>query len=236
MHEIIKKEILSILQNIPDKWNTWRKNNADKLESIHHDCNGLDFSQCDLSGLNLSGLNFRWAVFTGAYLKNTDFTDSILIETLFDRVNAEQALFIKTRCDEMIAREALFIDADFTDAQLTNANFERSMMNGALLRHTHAANINLTAGELSDAVIEGADFTGAVLHQVDLTNTVLINTNFSYAEMTDANFIPVENESLRGINLTGVNLLKTHIRISLIKAKRLHIKFDKFTRFPENKK
>ncbi len=113
----------------------------------------------------------------GAYLRNVDLSNESLFFSSLDEVNLSYANLYK-----LTATGSTFFKADFTGADMREANFSFS--------HFHEATMtgaNLYKLKAVSASFVRADFTGA-----DMRETNLINADFRDANLTNANFTGAE--------------------------------------------
>lgn len=107
---------------------------------------GIDWSHCDLSGLDL-----RRSRLDDAILRNTQFRATNLHSSSLHR-------------------------ADLSFADLRSANLDRSQLDGAVLRGANLAGTSLIGADLSGADLRHADLRGARLSGADLAGARLDRT------------------------------------------------------------
>jgi len=138
----------------------------------------VDFTNVDLSGMNLRGEPFFGANLAGANLAGADLFGANLINaSLFDANLAYADL----------------IHANLTGAYLFSADLTQAALFGAYL-----TDANLTGASLTGASLTGANLTGA-----NLTDANLVYANLKFADLFGAN---LTNASLFEADLTGANL------------------------------
>ena len=155
-----------------------------------------NFTGCILNGENLNETDFSYADFDGAELNNAKFWlgtyDAILVGTKFTNVEAE--------------------DVDFTNADLTEADFRPDIPNGtnlqwaafvgAVLIEARMNEVDLRGANLSGANLECANLQGADLRNADFTGASLVNADLTGAQLDGANF---SGADMAGANLNGTN-------------------------------
>jgi uncharacterized protein YjbI with pentapeptide repeats len=175
-----------------------------------------DYSNHDLTYLDLSGLNFKGAKLAKSNLYGADFTGA----------NLRGSDMSGTRLDR-----ATLIRADFSGANLTGASILRPTVYSDLTENIadapRFAGANLTdirvMANMSGADFHGADLTNAnftprearpgqgtittlaknMLKSCDFTKAILRGANFDHAVLTFARFA--------GADLTGANLTDTDL-------------------------
>lgn len=153
------REHVKIFKKGVKVWNEWRRVDM----NARPDLSGYDFKGQDLSyvnwmvtnlaGANLSGCNLRQAYMTHANLQeanfqkasihradmrnsncvNTDFTDADAFEGLYPRAMLHQTKFVRCNLRDSIWIAAFLNEVDFTDADLTGADFARAKTSGLVI-------------------------------------------------------------------------------------------------------
>jgi uncharacterized protein YjbI with pentapeptide repeats len=153
------KDDIKIFRQGVKAWNEYRRVNMNARPDFSgHDFKGADLSYVnwmvtDLSGANLSGCNLKQAYMTHANLQNadltnasihradmrntncvdTDFTGSDIFEGLYPRAVLHQTKFVGCNLRDSVWINAFMNEVDFTDADLTGADFSGSKRNGLIL-------------------------------------------------------------------------------------------------------
>ncbi|MEQ8823965.1 MAG: pentapeptide repeat-containing protein [Filomicrobium sp.] len=184
----------------------------------------VDFSDLNLTLIDLSGLDFKRAVLTGADLYGTDFSNADLTGTDLSYTRLDRATIIGTNFTEADLTESSFLrptthtdtrinrseTADFTRAKLVRTRlFAR--LDGASFRSadlTEADFSPLSSGANTIAVlpyvtIVGADFSNAILKGANLQQGKLSYSNFRNADLREVDFRAAE---LTGVNFAGANV------------------------------
>jgi uncharacterized protein YjbI with pentapeptide repeats len=199
----------------------------------------VDFSDLNLTLIDLSGLNFKKAILTGADLYGADVSHA----------NLSGADLSAARLDRMTIIGADFSGADLTDATMlrptafTDTRFDRSeapVFNGAKLVRTRIfgrldgalfqkADLTqadfspLSSGSNTIAVLpfnklSGANFAGAVMHGVNLQQGKLEFANFRDADLRDADLRAAD---LTGADFTGADLSGANFAGAIVDRARL---------------
>lgn len=138
-----------------------------EVERACRNCNlvGIDLANQSLSGkyrvsvtntplsTNPKGLGYATPVdLTGANLQDATFASAILVEVIFNKARLANADFSNANL-----RDAQFIGADLTNVNLQGANlegadFQNAVLQGADLRDCDLSTANLTGADLTDAL------------------------------------------------------------------------------------
>jgi len=157
---------------------------------------GGNFAGCILNGENLNETDFSYADFDGAELNNAKFWlgtyDAILVGTKFTNVEAE--------------------DVDFTNADLTEADFRSDTPNGTNLQWAVFDGAILIEARMNEADLRGASFAGASLDCANLQGADLRNADFTGASLVNADLTGAQLDGaifdsavMTGANLNGTN-------------------------------
>lgn len=176
---------------------------------------GEPLSFAILSGVDLSGLDLHGAYFTQAQCIKTNFSGSILDNTNFSQVMANEADFTgsslkgavfertmllkaklkKANLSEAVMKQAIFKEADLTEADLTGAMLELSMiMNTPMVKAVlNGIKANLTVfsdGDASDMIFKEAKLDRCLLRRLKLDRADFSRTAFpstTFMEVTGNN-------------------------------------------------
>lgn len=142
-----KDEHIRILSEGALAWNEWRFREETKrsLKSLEF-AKTIDFTDTDLSYLNLKAANLRGINFSGADLHNTDLP----------RANLNSAILRAANLSKANLRFASLISADLSGADLT----------GSFLTGTNFYYADLTNADLTDSRMEGTNFASNDLSNV----------------------------------------------------------------------
>ena len=206
----------------------------------HCTLEGRDLSNRDLSGAILSGANLYGAKLDGTNLSGADLSYTVLYKanlanTVFTGANLSYTNMcgatnplVKVDWPGGTYHEKKYLIFDFTDTDLSYADFDHAQMpdvilTDAIVRHTnfHDANLagadlsykdltgtiltetNLTDANLSGVDLSGKDLTGTILKGADLTDVTLPTISLS-----DKNF---QRTVFDGLDLSGKNLSKSSL-------------------------
>jgi uncharacterized protein YjbI with pentapeptide repeats len=186
-----------------------------------------DFTSADLMGADLrvariSDANFSGANFTGADLRRAsfggDFTDANLSGAKASRAgfsnDYEPSIsFVRVKAPGLIADEGFFNNPDFTDADLSgadfrNAHFDSPQFIGTDLRRANFAGAALRGYDGPAASLARANLAGASLHGADLMGIKLNDAKLDGADLTNAKLraADLHGASFKDATLTGADL------------------------------
>mmetsp|Transcript_21667 Transcript_21667/g.35855 ORF Transcript_21667/g.35855 Transcript_21667/m.35855 type:complete len:206 (-) Transcript_21667:228-845(-) len=97
-----------------------------------------------------------------------------------------------------VTRGVIYEGKDFSGQDLTNSNFQTSLMRGANFSNAKLKGANFFDADLSTSNLEGADLTGAVLEVTNMRNVNLKNAILTGAFMSG-------NTKLEGADITGAD-------------------------------
>ena len=140
------------LENIKkgvEYWNNWRKIHKD----IIPDLRGADFTNLDLSGINLKRAKLKEAKFNGATM-------------------------IEAKLDNAYLRNAEFCGADLTRAEFAGANLRYAIMKNcnltnAYMRRADLSYVDLSKGNLTETVLEYARFVDTNFSEATLKDCLI---------------------------------------------------------------
>lgn len=191
----------------------------------------LDYSNHDLTYLDLSGLNFKGAKlaksnlygadFSGANLRGTDMSGTrldraTLIRADFSGANLSGASILRptvyTDLTENIADAPRFAGANLTGIRVM-ANMSGADFHGADLTNANFTPRELRPGQgtlstLARNMLKSCDFTKAILRNANLDHAVLTFARFAGADLTGANLTDADlaRADFTGADLTGADL------------------------------
>lgn len=134
-----------------------------------------DLSGCILNDANLEGsdVNLRGAFMKAADLKRANFNGACLRGADFGRADLSGAIFVDADLrgayfgsDADVDAEEI-INSDFIETKLSEANFQKAMLQGADFRGA-----NLSDADFRDACIKGATFDGAHFERTKFSKDV----------------------------------------------------------------
>ncbi len=155
---------------------------------------GMDFSHAEMTGVNLrnsnlAGANLSHENLWGSYMHNTDLTGAVIDGTTFYDVN-----LTLSKLNDCKGEKACFSFSCMWDCQLKNANLQK-----ANFFASEICNCDFTESNLEEARFCCADFDDSIF-----VNTKLCNANFDYARRTYwTNF---ENSDMTGLSTADIDL------------------------------
>lgn len=164
---------------------------------------GINLSEINLKGAELSKANLSTADLTQACLKNADLSEAEL--RFAHLINANLAGADLRKADLRFAdlTGANLTGAYLSEADLGNATLTKANLAGATLRGTRLQRAALISANLTDT-----DFIYANLTNANLKNAVLVRTNLAFAILnwTDLRYTDLEQTDLEGNNLLEARL------------------------------
>ena len=167
--------------------------------------------QIDLSGISLSRTHLKNVNFSDIELIETDLRESYLSDINLSRAKLKGARLcnINRRVNTPPIRNIDFTGAVLIYADLTGANFTRTIFRRA----------TLDFAKLNTANLSSADFSQATFIQADLRNADLSGANFSESSFQGAD--------LKGADLKGATFSKTQITAEQIQSTKNWQSLDK---------
>ena len=117
-----------------------------------------DFSNSDMTGMDMRDISFVGCNFTNAKLDNANFTS-----TRFESCTFENASMISVE----------LIKADIDGTSFDNANLSSANLSNAALLNSTFVNSDLSDSKFSNTVVRSTLFTGSDVSRVDFTFTML---------------------------------------------------------------
>ena len=199
---------------------------------------GQTISSMDFSNAKLNYSSWRNANiyssnnFTGASLREADFTGATISVNKFANANLKDSIFDKSTCYGAKFDGANLTNASFLDAKLTyssssygyatsfvGSNLTNAKLSGltfsSSLYNVSFKNANLRNADLSDGVFTSGrstskcDFDGADLTGTNFTNAKLANTakdNSTLQTIYLSNVVSLQNTIINNTNFTGATL------------------------------
>lgn len=179
-----------------------RRSVADLTEQlITRTGRGLQLSDSDLGGLDLSGFDLRSAQLSRAVLHSTklvgaDLSDAVMICPGMERTDLTRASLRQAYIHALAAQTCRFDDADLTGLRdATGSLFHGCSMRGAQLSGAHLAGATFYQCDLS-----GSDLSAAALQGAAVNECTLRDASLSRAEVSQ---FAVTKSSLTGADLSG---------------------------------
>jgi uncharacterized protein YjbI with pentapeptide repeats len=184
---------------------------------------GLHLSGLDLSGLVLDRADFREAVLEGVNFSNTSLQGADCRGALLNRADCSNALLTGCKLRDCVATAMVAIGADFSQADLCKARFDKSDFSQACLAETKAVQAGFNACMLTEATARKADlqranFKGADLTAMQCPEADLNRANFNRALLDRANFRSTNLEEVWFAEAEGQDIVFCKARLSRSKC------------------
>lgn len=191
----------------------------------------LDFSNHDMTYLDLSGLDFKAARLSGSDFYGADFTNANLAGTDLSRSRLDRAVLINavlrsaTLVNATILRPTIYRDMsndlsdapDFSGADMRQVRIQAELsgasFRGADLSRADFSPLELRPGQgtlvtLSRNVFKSCDFSGARFYRANLIRGDFTFARFNGADLRQADLTEADlsKADLRGADLTYANL------------------------------
>jgi len=188
------------------------------------DFTGVNLTEANLSGINLSGANLSEANLSisnlsGANLSQVNLTQAKLNVARLSGANLTQAnlsgailnVANLARADlrEADLYQAAMIRTELIRAELSGANLSETNLTGADLGEARLRLANLRGANLSEANLRGTSLTGANLQQANLHGAELSRADLSGTDLRGAE---LRQANLGMANLTGADLRGANLR------------------------
>jgi uncharacterized protein YjbI with pentapeptide repeats len=212
----------------------------EKYAQLHPDTAGivmdflgeLDFSNSNLSGLNLRGANYSEMIFKNSKFINCDLTDVVFSATAISGCDFTLSILRGVTFTAADLHKSNFAGCDLTNAELENcnledavlchANLENALFQGSSLKHANLWETSLVKTNFKDSNMEDTDFTRiAKIRDIDFRKAKLshskmdkLNFNdmdFSNAEMVGCN---MQSSKFLGTIFSGADLSKSRFNLS----------------------
>nr|WP_321486480.1 restriction endonuclease [uncultured Draconibacterium sp.] len=187
----MKEELIEIIKKGPSFYKKWRAKNPNEE---------LDFSNADLSGLNLYDLNIRdKEQYYILDLSGSNFSNSNLEGAVLRLINLE--------------------NSDFSNANLINSSFAKSnccncKFNGSNLTKSSFARGKISNSNFENSILDYSDFTASEMLNLNLKNASLLNINlpefnsFQFQDLGLDPFFLLTCQNILSIKKDSLELLK----------------------------
>lgn len=209
------------------------------------DQTGQDFSQRNLTAMNLLGSDFSFASLSQAQMDRADLSYARLASSNLDQASMRNARLVGAQGENANFDSATLNSADLRQSRFPFASFVRADLSGALLINAEFREANFTEAKLKDVVArqiqleqaklsriwaEKADFSAAMLKGADLHQAVLRTSNFREADLSNAQIVNADltGADLRQSRLFGADFSGSNLKDALI----LGAYFDESTQLP----
>lgn len=182
-----KAELVSLLRESPEKWNTWRASTPD----LTPDLSASDLSKAKLQSVNLKRAFLPKANFMEAYLRDAHLEEANLERAFFRMSDLGSATLKGAHC-----YKANFRRADLWKANLSFANLKAADFGKAILQEVNLEGANLESANLQNANLRGANLKGANLKGANLEGANIENVNFKDANLEDARYESDDSENI----------------------------------------
>lgn len=155
---------------------------------------GVDFSDADLSSLDLRNINFKYACLRRCNLEYANLSDCCLERANLSGAKLDHALLCRVRMTCANMEGASLRHCDFQDPTgSVSANLESVNMKSAVLTGSNLTSVDLRVATLKNAVmldccLRMAVLAGADLENCDLSGSDLHETNLRGANLKNAAF------------------------------------------------
>lgn len=172
------------------------------------DASGLDLTDLNFEGANLSFSRLDQSSFRGANLSYADLTKISLYKADLRTANLHCANLTMAWLDE----------ADLSQVSCNQTNFTEARLFKAMMRRSNMIEANLARACLCEATATGSDFSKAVLDGSDLRKTEIDKCIFQAASLTGVNLgnANISFSDLNCANLSGANLRSANMRNSCL--------------------
>lgn len=194
---------------------------GERLDYSNHDMTYLDLAGLDFKGANLAHSDLYGADFTGANLKGTNLSHTRLNRSVLIRADlsgadlTEATIFRPTVYSDLaqnLADAPRFSGADMTRARVM-ANLSGSDFRGAKMENVDFSPLEARPGQgtitsMMKNVLKSCDFSGANLHHANFNRADLTFASFVGADLTEADLTGTDLSKVdfRGADLTGADM------------------------------
>jgi uncharacterized protein YjbI with pentapeptide repeats len=199
---------------------------GDTIDYSNHDLTYLDLAGLDFKGARLSHSDLYGTDLTGANLKGADLSHtrldrSVLIRADLSGANLTGATIFRptvyTDLSSDLADAPRFAGANLTGirvmANLSGADFRGADLTGADLHPLESRAGQGTITTLAKNVLKSCDFSGATMKGANLNRAVLTFSRFVGTDLRDADLSETDlsKADLTGADLTGTDLTKADL-------------------------
>jgi uncharacterized protein YjbI with pentapeptide repeats len=182
-------------------WLETRLGEVDLSGAVLGQCN---FLNADLRGARLAGADLSEATLVECRLDGADFSGARLEKTTFVGCKGEGLSFRQARFRQgIMVHGSVFPRADFSDADMENANLRGTTLTSACFDRA-----NLAGADLSECDTTGASFERAIVK-----GGLLLRTNLAGVSLRGANLMDALASKARvaGTDFTGANLYRADL-------------------------
>ncbi len=149
---------------------------------------GQSMSFWSMEGANFPGADITRARLLGVKAKGANFSDALAEGANFRNALLEGASFVRADLKHAILIDIQANTADFTSADMTQAELSTAKMVGTTFATVIAINIKADHADFSGANVSGTIFDGASLRGAIFDGATLYGTSFQETDITGASF------------------------------------------------
>ena len=167
----------------------------------------LNFTNCNLAGLDFSGLTFHYVDFSDSNLSSVQFSDSSLTNVLFNNVVLDEANFDSA---------SLEYGVQVVNSSMNEASFKLTYMSNFWVKQSNITNVDLSTSIIDSAAFIDIDVCPLLLpSEWHCLNKNLIGPNAWLME-ADLSNLNLDGINLTGSSMRGTNLSNTHLSNSIM--------------------
>ena len=167
----------------------------------------LNFTNCNLAGLDFSGLTFHYVDFSDSNLSSVQFSDSSLSQVLFNNVVLDEANFDSA---------SLEYGVQVVNSSMNEASFKLTYMSNFWVKQSNITNVDLSTSIIDSAAFIDIDVCPLLLpSEWHCLNKNLIGPNAWLME-ADLSNLNLDGINLTGSSMRGTNLSNTHLSNSIM--------------------
>ena len=167
----------------------------------------LNFTNCNLAGLDFSGLTFHYVDFSDSNLSSVQFSDSSLSQVLFNNVVLDEANFDSA---------SLEYGVQVVNSSMNEASFKLTYMSSFWVKQSNITNVDLSTSIIESAAFIDIDVCPLLLpSEWHCLNKNLIGPNAWLME-ADLSNLNLDGINLTGSSMRGTNLSNTHLSNSIM--------------------
>lgn len=152
-----------------------------------------DFTDCDLTGADLSHLDFSGANLTRTMMESADLSDAVFNDCQLTQTLLARTKMHKTRLRNSELYEVTFAQSDCKKCDFTGATLVNSVTEEAVFDDCDFSQANISNQLFQKASFDGCYFYKASFKNVIFNNeTILKETNFSAAQFFKSSFTDCE--------------------------------------------
>ena len=129
---------------------------------------GFDFRKIDFTNCNLRGIDF-----TGSQFRKANFTSADLRDTKFDNCNCELTNFIHSNLNNSSFKKANLQGTNLSDTSLYKTNFKNAKLAGSRLMWAKIIETNFSNADLSNCRVYGASIWNIELEKAIQSNIII---------------------------------------------------------------